>query len=250
MGYPFDLSSTALPRMPLHHVLAMFGLIATITLAGCNASTQRQNVAGAAAFQRGQHAQAINAFQQVLNRDPKNADAYYNLAACYYDMGKTKQNKQFIDQAEQLYRQSISYNGQHVDAHRGLVALLIETDREKFAFDVLNDWHARYPQSTAPLIEQARVYQEYGDNIRATDLLADALRIDANSTRALKAMGHIREVQGQNQLALENYQRALQVNQLDQDAAAKVAYLQTQLGNGAASPDVNQRYGSTAPWLR
>ena len=250
MGYPFDLSSTALPRMPLHHVLAMFGLIASITLAGCNASTQRQNVAGAAAFQRGQHAQAINAFQQVLNRDPKNADAYYNLAACYYDMGKTKQNKQFIDQAEQLYRQSISYNGQHVDAHRGLVALLIETDREKFAFDVLNDWHARYPQSTAPLIEQARVYQEYGDNIRATDLLADALRIDANSTRALKAMGHIREVQGQNQLALENYQRALQVNQLDQDAAAKVAYLQTQLGNGAASPDVNQRYGSTAPWLR
>ena len=250
MGYPSDMSSTALRRAPLHHVLVMLGFIASVALAGCNATTQRQNIAGRAAFERGQPTQAINSFQQVLNRDPKNADAYYNLAAVYYELGKERQNQQFVDQAEQLYRQSISYNGQHVDAHRGLVALLIETNREKYAFDVLNDWRARYPQSTAPLIEQARIYQEYGDNIRATDLLADALKIDANSTRALKAMGHIREVQGQNQLALQNYQRALQINQLDQNAAAKVAYLQTQLGSGSQSPDVNQRYGSTAPWLR
>ena len=204
-------STTTLPilfaQRPWAATLALVVLAASII--GCNATSQRQNVAGRIAFEQGQHAQAINSFQQVLNRDPKNSDAYYNLAACYYEMGKTKQNKQFVDQAEQLYRQAISYNGQHVDAHRGLVALLIETQREKFAFDVLDGWRQRMPQSPAPLIELARVYQEYGDDTRATDLLADALKLDGQNPRALKALGHIREVQGQNQLALDNYSRAL-----------------------------------------
>ncbi len=235
-------------RHPLAFVIGLAMLV--ISNFGCNATTQRQNIAGRAAFERGQHAQAINAFQQVLNRDPKNADAYYNLAACYYDMGKTKQSKQFVDQAEQLYRQAISHNGQHVDAHRGLVGLLIETQREKFAFDVLEGWRQRNPQSAAPIIELARVYQEYGDNTRATDLLADALKIDGRSTRALKAMGHIRELQGQNQLALDNYRRALQINQLDQNAAAKVASLQNLIQTGnAGSGTTQQRYGNSAPYL-
>ncbi len=225
-------------------------LLIFVSGVGCNATTQRQNIAGRAAFERGQHAQAINAFQQVLNKDPKNADAYYNLAACYYDMGKTKQSQQFVDQAEQLYRQAISHNGQHVDAHRGLVGLLIETNREKYAFDLLESWRQRSPQTTAPLIELARVYQEYGDNTRATDLLADALKIDGRSTRALKAMGHIREIQGQNQLALDNYTRALQINQLDQNAAAKVAALNNLIRTGnTGSGSAPQRYGNAAPYL-
>ena len=217
---------------------------------GCHATTQRQNIAGKAAFDQGQHAQAINSFQQVLNRDPKNSDAYYNLAACYYELGKAKQNKQYVDQAEQLYRQAITHNGQHVDAHRGLVGLLIETKREKFAFDVLDGWRQRMPQSPAPLIELARVYQEYGDQTRATDLLADALKIDGQSTRALKALGHIREVQGQNQLALDNYTRALQIDNLDQAAATKVASLQNLIRTGnSGSGTTQQRYGNAAPYL-
>lgn len=232
------------------YALLLGCLMLAVVFVGCNATTQRQNLAGRAAFERGQHAQAINAFQQVLNRDPANADAYYNLAATYYDLGVTRKNRQYVDQAEQLYRQAISYNGQHVDAHRGLVALLVETDREKFAFDVLNQWRQRYPQSADPLIELARIYQEYGDNTRATDFLADALRNDANSTRALKAIGHIREVQGQTQLALENYTRAWQINQQDQAAAAKVASLQAQLNasNPSGGAPVPQRYGNASPW--
>ena len=225
-------------------------LLLPIVLTGCNATTQRQNIAGRAAFERGQHAQAINAFQQVLNRDPRNSDAYYNLAACYYDLGKRRQNRQYIDQAEQLYRQAIANNNGHIDAHRGLVGLLIETNREKHAFDLLDGWRQRAPQSTDPLIELARVYQEYGDNTRATDLLTDALKIDGRSVRALTAMGHIREIQGQNVLALNNYQRVLQINQSDPNAAAKVAQLQGLIRAGnTGSGNATQRYGNSAPYL-
>ena len=216
---------------------------------GCNATTQRQNSIGRAAFERGDNSQAISAFQQALNRDPTDSDAYYNLAATYYKLGVAKQNKQYVEQAEQLYRQSIAHNDQHVDAHRGLAALLIETGREKYAFDLLEGWHQRYPKSAEPLVEVARLYQEYGDNRRATDLLADALRNDSRNVRALKAMGHVREVQGENELALENYLRALQVTGADQDTAARVAYLQSQI-SGSAQPagSAIPRYGAAAPY--
>lgn len=230
-------------------VRQIIGLLLIVCALGCNATTQRQNMRGKAAFERGDHSQAISAFQQALNRDPKNADAYYNLAACYYQLGVGKQNKQFVDQAEQLYRQAIAHDDKHIDAHRGLAAMLIETGREKFAFDLLDGWRQRYPQSAEPLVEVARLYQEYGDNRRATDLLADALRNDSRNVRALKAMGHVREVQGENQLALENYLRALQVNGSDQDTAARVAYLQSQLSTGQSGSGAPPRYGAAAPYL-
>jgi len=225
-------------------------LIFTAFSIGCNATAQRQNVLGKTAFEQGNHAQAINSFQQVLNRDPKNADAYYNLAACYYEVGVGKQNRQFVEQAEQLYRQSIAYDDKHIDAHRGLAGLLIETGREKFAFDLLEGWRQRYPQSAEPLVEVARLYQEYGDNRRATDLLADALKNDSRNVRALKALGHVREVRGENQLALENYLRALQVDSTDQDTAARGAYLQSQISSaGQAGSSTVPRYGAAAPYL-
>ena len=235
----------------LNCVVWFAGLLLVVSSIGCNATTQRQNALGTAAFQRGYHSQAINAFQQALNRDPQNADAYYNLAACYYDVGVQRQNAQFVTQAEQLYRQAIANNDRHIDAHRGLSALLVETGRGKYAFDLLDDWRQRYPQSAEPLVEVARLYQEYGDNRRATDLLADALRNDSRNVRALKAMGHVREIQGENQLALENYVRAIQVNGGDQDTFARVAYLQSQISSSTApaGSSTAPRYGAVDPYL-
>ena len=224
-----------------------------IFASGCNLGGQQHNVSGSQAYQSGQYTQAINQFQRALQANPRDSNAYYNLAASYYSLGKQSKNSQWLQQAEQLYRQSISLNDQHVDAHRGLSALLIETGREKFAFDLLNDWKARYPNSAQPTIELARVYQEYGDNRRATDLLADAIRIDSGNVRALKAMGHVREVQGQTALALDNYLRVLQIEPQQAEVAQRVAALQNRLAQ-AGAPNVNNgtvpaRYGSANPYL-
>ena len=131
--------------------------------------------------------------------------------------------------------------------------MLIETGREKYAFDLVNQWKDRYPGSTEPVVELARLYQEYGDNRRATDLLSDALRIDSNNIRALKAMGHVREVQGQNHLALDNYLRVLQINNQDASVAQRVASLQSQLGgntNGSQTTSPPAGYGAVNPYLQ
>ena len=236
-------------------LLASFAVCASQT--GCNLGQQHNNVTGRQAFETGQYTTAINEFQKALTKNPSNPDALYNLGASLYAQGKQARNSQWLDQAEQLYRQSIAANDQHVDAHRGLAALLIETGREKYAFDLLNQWKTRYPGSTEPVVELARLYQEYGDNRRATDLLGDALKIDPNSVRALKAMGHVREVQGETHLALDNYLRVLQINNQDTSVVQRVASLQTQLarlpasGNANSSQNANpSRYGAVDPYLQ
>ena len=226
-------------------------------LSGCNVGVRQHNVAGRQAFETGQYSAAINEFQKALNLDPNDSDAYYNLGASFYALGKQSKNQQWLDKAEQLYRQAIANNDQHADAHRGLAALLIESNREKYAFDLINTWKTRYPGSTEPVVELARLYQEYGDNRRATDLLADALKLDSNNVRVLKAMGHVRESQGETYLALDNYLRVLQIDNQQTAVAAKVAALQSQLaqlpGNngqpslGAPNPT---RYGAADPYLQ
>ena len=224
---------------------------------GCKLGVQQHNIAGRQALECGQTTTAINEFQKALNMDPNDADAYYNLGASYYAMGKKSNNQQWLNQSEQLYRQAIANNDQHVEAHRGLAALLIETNREKQAFELMNTWQARYPTSTAPKVELARLYQEYGDNRRATDLLADALKLDPNNVRVLTAMGHVRERQGETYLALDNYLRVLQIDSQQTAVAAKVAALQSQIAqqpnpNGLSNPATGSptRYGSTVPGLQ
>lgn len=228
-----------------------------VCICGCNLGTQRHNVAGKQALELGQYSAAINRFQQALNSNPQDANAYYNLGAAYNRLAKQSNNQQWITQAEQLYRQAISLNDQHSEAHRSLAALLIETNREKFAFDLMKEWKNRFPNATEPVVELARLYQEYGDDRRATDLLADALKLDPNNVRALKALGHIREVQGQTHLALDNYLRVLQLDQTQTAVAAQVASLQSRLAalpvpNGLpANQTLNpHRYGSIDPYLR
>jgi tetratricopeptide (TPR) repeat protein len=249
-----DNGLTKSMRWRVRHTLNWIGLLTVIGLlaCGCNFRAQQHNVSGRQAFEYGQLSTAVTEFQKALKANPRNADAHYNLGATYYAMAKQNQNVQWTAQAEQLFRQAIALNDQHVEAHRSLAALLIETGQERYAFDLLNTWRARYPTSTDPLIELARLYQEYGDNRRATDYLADALRVNGNDVRALKAMGHVRERQGEVQLALENYYRVLQIDNRQTDVANAVQRLQTQLAQGGLPGTLGSpgqpRYGSAAPF--
>ena len=217
--------------------LAMFACLALLLwqFAGCNLAANRANQVGCQAYNQGQFAQAINEFQRALASNPKNADAYYNLGSSYYQLGQQQKNRQWIEQAETLFRQAISLNDRHTEAHRSLAGLLVETDREEFAFDLINTWKTRQPNSVDPLIELARLHQEYGDNRRATDYLADALQLDGSNVRALKAMGHVREMQGQLNLAMENYSRVLQLDNRQTEVASRIAELQSRLARGDQS---------------
>lgn len=219
-------------------------LVSLSSTSGCSVATRNYNMVGKEAFEKGQYTQAITDFQKAIAQDNRSSEAYYNLGATYYTIGKQTKNPQWTDQGEQLLRQSIALNPGNADAHRTLSALLVESGRTQYAYDLLNSWQQRNPANPAPLLELARLSQELGDSNRATNYLTDALRMDANNPAALKAMGHVRERQGQLAMALENYTRSYQVDPRQADVAARIVDLRTQLASLPAGQYAN---GQTTP---
>ncbi len=205
--------------------LAFMPLLA-FSLSGCNVTSTGHNMYGRQLYEQGQYTAAIQSFQQALRDDPRSADAYYNLAATYSHLGRQQNNANWLQQADQLYQYAIALNPMHNESYRGYSALMMQNGRSAEALQLMQNWRAQAPQSAEPVIEMARMYHETGQRDQATQLLVDALNIEPTNARALKAMGRIREESGQYQLALDNYIRSYQSNNLQADVAQKIASLQ------------------------
>jgi tetratricopeptide (TPR) repeat protein len=200
-----------------------------LLICGCRFTGQGRNIDGVRQYQQGQYQAAIQKFQQSLVVNPQNADAYYNLAATYYAMGKANRNQEYLAQAEQLYHQCLDLQPNHTACHRGLAALLVDTNRPDAAFTLLKRWTAREPALADPRIELARLYEEFGDKATASQHLSEALHVDARNARAWSALGRIREQQGQVAQALSDYQQAYALNRDQKGLSERIAMLQRSL---------------------
>jgi len=213
-------------RDVIYHHVGLLSVMLCMVLTGCNVTSSGHNMYGKQLFEQGQYASAIQSFQQALRDNPQSADAYYNLAATYSHLGRQQNNANWMQQADQLYRYAIALNPMHGDAYRGLTAQMMHGGQTAQAFQMMQTWRAQTPQSAEPVIELARMYHETGNRNQATQLLVDALNLEPTNARALKALGSIREESGQYQLALDNYIRSYQANNLQADVAQKIAALQ------------------------
>ena len=228
------------PRM----VLLLGAGLLLITCAGCNLASSGNCIQGKRWFEVGNFNQALASFQKAVQADPQNPDPYYNMGAIYHRLAATQPGQaiaggstatspslgnQYLASAENYYRQAIALDDQHVEAHRALAVLLIQSNRQAHGFELIRTWQARHPESADPLIELARLHEEYGDQSRAVQFLADAISIDGNNPRAHKALGTIREKQGQYHLALDNYIRSYQANNMQPDLPTRIANLQSRL---------------------
>lgn len=231
--------------------VAVAAVLAMTTLAGCHMSTGGLNQAGRRNYQTGNYQAAIQKFQKVLAKDPNNANAYYNLAATYYQIGKKQNAPNFLQQSESLYHQCLDLTPDHTDCHRGLAALLVDTNRPQAAFTLLKRWAARSPEIPEPRIELARLYEEFGDNEIATRHLTDALHINPSSSRAWAAVGRLRERDGNLAQALSNYQQAFNLNRQQPGIASRIASLQQSISTGGGlSPNGTKMVNSPSSTSR
>jgi tetratricopeptide (TPR) repeat protein len=196
---------------------------------GCSMSARGRNIDGARQFQTGRYNEAIQSFQRALVSNPNDANAYYNLASTYHVIGKQKGDVNLMRQAEGLYHQCLDLAPDHTECHRGLAAMLVDTNRPESAFTLMKRWAERSPQLASPRIELARLYEEFGDKDSAVRQLTDALHVEANNTRAWAALGRLREGQGQLAQALTNYQQAYNLNSFQPGVAQRIASLQQSL---------------------
>ncbi|MEM6365771.1 MAG: tetratricopeptide repeat protein, partial [Planctomycetota bacterium] len=176
---------------------------------GCQWAAGSQNAQGAALFQQGQFTGAMEQFQKAIASDPTNPDGYYNLAATTHRLGNQRSDPSLIRQAEALYNQCLDHEPNHVDCHRGLAVLLVDSGRPDRAFTLLKNWASDNPRSAEPRIELARLYEEHREPETALKYLEDAVQQDANNPRAWLALARLRENAGDPVQALQNYQRVL-----------------------------------------
>ncbi|UUO07722.1 tetratricopeptide repeat protein [Blastopirellula sp. J2-11] len=215
--------------------LQQSGILLALACTGCQMAASSSNVAGVRAVESGQPMAAVNHFHNALANDPTNADALYNMAATYHEMAKTNNDPAMLKQAEEFYNRCLDQDPNHVDCHRGLAVMLIDTKQPDRAYTLMERWAQQNPSSADPKIELARLYQEFGDEQSALTQLNQAVAIDANSARAWAALGNMREKSGDLNQALANYQRSLQLNSFQDGVSTRVATL-TRQGVQADTP--------------
>ena len=198
---------------------------------GCRFAASGQNAVGTELYEQGQYTPALQQFQKALRSDPQNADAFYNLAATTHRLGIQRGQADLIDQSEALYNQCLDFAPDHVECHRGLAVLLVDTGRPDRAFALMKNWAGQNQLSAEPRIELARLYEEAGDPEQAQKYLEDAVQKDAGSARAWLALGRLREQSGDLAQALQNYQRSLAINNSQPLAIERVAALSRQINS-------------------
>lgn len=257
VAYPEELevsqanfSAIGLQRPLFTWMTLVFSLIIGMivaTLSGCHWAAGSQNTQGAALYNQGQYTAAMEQFQKAIASNPQDPDGYYNLAATTHRLGNQRQDPNLIRQSEALYNQCLDHDPNHVDCHRGLAVLLVDSGRPDRAFTLMKNWAAQNPASSEPRIELARLYEEHGEPETALKYLEDAVQQDANNPRAWLALARLRETGGDPVQALQNYQRALAVGGGTMGpngpmAAERVAALSRQLN---AANDARLNAGGT-----
>jgi len=201
-----------------------------LLLAGCGVTSKMQNANGVRLYQQAFYQGAAQRFQQAIHSDQRNANAYYNLAATYHQLGKLNGRDEDFAQAESYYNLCLDRQPNHTDCHRALAVLLIDDGRDDAAFRLMEGWTARSPWLADPKIELARLHDEFGEREAAQQYLTEAVALEPANARALAALGRIREELGDRTQALADYQRSLYHNRFQPEVAARVASLQASLG--------------------
>jgi tetratricopeptide (TPR) repeat protein len=205
--------------------------------AGCGGITASgRNAEGVRLYQQARFNEALQEFQEASYADPSNADAYYNLAMTFHNLGETTKSPADLQKAETYYNMCLDRNGNHTDCYRGLAVLLAEQGRTAEAFRLLEGWEARQPGLADPKVELARLHEEFGDRKASEERLVEALAVQPDNARALAALGKIREESGDYAQALINYQRSLNIDNRQPQLASRVSMLQTKLGITTAAP--------------
>ena len=225
------------PRAACAPLPLMTALALTFAAGGCSQVTsQALNSEGVRLYSAGNYQQAADKFQRAVASNPRSATSYYNLAASLHKSGKLANRPGDLQQAERLYNQCLEYDANHAECYRGLAVLLCDTGRQDAAFRLLEGWTARSPQLADPRIELARLLEETNNVEQASGRLVEALTVDPQNSRALTALGRLRELQGDRAQALANYQRSLAINRFQPEIGARVASLQGAMQPAPAVP--------------
>lgn len=223
-----------------------FGVAALSILLTLGCVSQNKTAEGMRYYGQAQYDAALSAFQAVTKAYPNDPNALYNVAATYHQSGKAALKlgqaatvQYLYEQAAQHYQLCLAQDSNYADAYRGLAALYMDCQNGDAAYQLLSKWYGSNPVAAEPKIELARYYQEFAqictiqgripDAKRCRDaaenLLQQVLAAESTNYRALRAIGYLKEQNGDIAGAVLDYNRSLQAHSPQQDLEDRIAAL-------------------------
>ncbi|MDR1290299.1 MAG: tetratricopeptide repeat protein [Planctomycetaceae bacterium] len=225
----------------LRFAIIFLVLFFVLQVVGC--TTANMSAEGVRYFNQARYDQAQRAFLEALKREPNNPDIYFNLAETYHQSAKLSlteneiaKAQQQYDEADRYYKNCLSIDPNHLKANRGLAAMYMEIQQPQMAFALIINWGNTNPNLQDPKIELARLHQEWAQimsiqgrkdisddsNKKAVTLLQEVLEKDPNNYRAWRAIGFIRENNGDRENAITAYKQSVALNPNQNDLKNKL----------------------------
>ena len=233
-------------RSVLSRVSAIAGLLAlAISCVGCHMNSQGLNTEGVRLHQQGQFTPAIQKFSAALAANPRDPDAYYNLAATYHEMARLQPNQQTQQYAEEYYHRCLDIDPNHSECRRNLAVLLAQTGRSDKAQTMLENWVTTSPTAANARLRLAQYHEEIGNPDKAVTHIQEAIAIDNSNELAWKALGKHYELNGDLNRAISAYNKSFELNHFQKDVQTRIATLQRDIQGTPATTGQNTRWATT-----
>ena len=160
---------------------------------------------GMRAMRLGLYDEAVDAFQQVLQLNPQNAEAYCELGAVYRFKEKT-------DDALETYLHALELPASprtHGVAHLCLARLYHSQGRFADAENHGQHAGAMLPKNAEPFFRLADTYVQRGKLALAQRAYQQALALDTNLAPAYQGLGKVAFLQNRLEAAVQHYQKSL-----------------------------------------
>jgi len=226
----------------------LVGLLFCCNLLGCTRIVQ--NGTGVTLYQQGRYAEALHMFEQAKQTNPTDPDTHYNLASTYHRLGTAAKDQKMLDNAEAIYNQALELSPNHVECHRALAVLLVQTDRSDKAFTLLKRWAQRSPNISDARVELAKLHQEFNQTKIAEQYLDEALAMDPNNARAWAERGRLRENSGELMQAVQNYQQSIALNSLQPELYQRIGALNVRLTQNIMATTGSSIAGTAIPAIK
>lgn len=233
--------------MPRIHFLTVgvLVLLVGIFLSGCSSASNDEAIAQSRAqaealVAKQQYPEALHAYQQVVQRNPNDVDAYYQMARLHLRLGKPDD----VQQAHQVLLKVVKLNKSHLDAHRQLARFYLAAEQFKqtelhanailaadpshveghilLGISLIGDQRIKAgqaelrkaiesdPKSFSAYLELARTYARERDFPAAEKVLRDGLEIDPQSVDVRMALGDVLAAAGHESEAEREYRQGLE----------------------------------------
>jgi len=219
----------------MKYFLILIGIVFSINYAISQSSDELLNAVDQKEFER-----ALQLIPQALAEKPKDAMIHFVAGNVYLVMEK-------YNEAATMFQKSVDLDKKNIDAWIRYGRALALSGKREEAMEELKDAQDRDEKNIFILLEMANVYLTKQDLTsedltKAELLITQARELNKNEPAAFVALGDYYFKQRVYELAMQNYEEALTLNNNLADAREKLAISLYWLGNREADVDLSSQY--------